>query len=159
MYEHMPCSIFRQLRYCSHSFKLFLLNKYDCGICFYWRCMCFCVCRFLLWKFKTYEIVSPKAVSSNRKHNLIIRFVLLFGGQQFARTAVRLTAFILFSYTRLFVVAFWIFWVHVKQSEPYPHFDTQSVFLTTFFYPVVVFGFILYCKCKEIWDLWKNTLI
>jgi hypothetical protein len=34
---------------------------------------------------------------STVQHDLIIQFLLLFGGQRFARTTVRLTAFILFS--------------------------------------------------------------
>ena len=78
---------------------------------------------------------------------------LLLWGQQFARTAVGLTAFILFSYTRLFVAAFWIFSVHVKQSVPYPHFETQPLLWKSFLFPDAVFDCILYRTCKEIWDL------
>jgi hypothetical protein len=60
MCEHMPCGIFRRLRYCYSSFKIVLIIKYDCDTCVCLLCMCVCVCRFLLTGYQKYEIVSPK---------------------------------------------------------------------------------------------------
>jgi hypothetical protein len=143
MYEHMHCGIFRQLRYCYSSFKIVLINKYDCGNCVYWRCMCVCVCRFLLSRYQKYQIISPKVVSSNPTTRLNNSILLLLRGQSSPETLFVLQQ--LFCSRRL--ACLWLLSVYSKfmlNSQCHIHISLHSHWSGHLFHSVMPYLTVFY---------------